>query len=84
MRANNIVELNSMVSLKGTNPSSEWRLHAEIYKRKKVLSRCSHSLQFCVCFILFARESTSISLYGGCGWGKILGVVNMLYFVGKI
>ena len=36
IRLNDMVELNfEGVPLKGTNPSSEWRLHAEIYKRKK-------------------------------------------------
>ena len=71
MRLNDMVELNfEGVPLKGTNPSSEWRLHAEIYKGKKVLEPLCTLTLICVCVVLFARESSSISLYGGCGWRK--------------
>ena len=58
MSANNIVELNfDGVPLKGTNPSSEWRLHAEIYKRKKGVGAVVHTHSNFACALSSLREN---------------------------
>ena len=58
MRANKIVELNfDGVPLKGTNPSSEWRLHAEIYKRKKGVGAVVHTHSNFACALSSLREN---------------------------
>ena len=54
----NIVELNyDGIPLKGTNPSSEWRLHAEIYKRKKGVGAVVHTHSNFACALSSLREN---------------------------
>ena len=58
VHADNMVELNfEGVPLNGTNPSSEWRLHAEIYKRKKGVGAVVHTHSNFACALASLREN---------------------------
>ena len=58
VHADNMVELNfEGVPLNGTNPSSEWRLHAEIYKRKKGVGAVVHTHSNFACALSSLRQN---------------------------
>ena len=71
MHANSIVELNiEGIPVKGSDPSSEWRLHAEIYKSNKDVGAVVHTHSNFACALSSLRENLPAFHYmvavGGC------------------
>ena len=85
MSANSIIELNlEGVLLKGTNPSSEWRLHAEIYKRKKGVGVVVHTHSNFACALSSLRENLPAFHYMvAVGGGKDISCCEYAIFGSK-